>query len=266
MKCPKCGYENSDGASVCKSCYFDLKSTTQPVTPRPVNNATKQKAPSPVPPAPAQPTVSMPTPPPQPTYSQPAASQPTPGAAPPGYAPPAPGGPAAPAGAFPGASPMPSMMYMDYVAFWPRVGARLIDALLMGVLVFVIYSVTGVMGAITSLFPPKPGMTPDQFQFLMKPVIARIQSTNSFIGLLELVYFIGMTSALGATLGKMAVGAKIVKENGSPIGVGIAIGRYLLQTIFAMLTCGLAYIAVAVSPTKQGWHDKIMGTVVIHNR
>ncbi len=242
MQCPKCGAENKPDASVCSSCYYDLSSTTAPVIPPPVDDTTRVQSPAPVAqPVNAQATV-MGGPPP--TY-QPNTS---------------PGAP----GTFPGQGfPMAQQQYVEHIGFWPRVAAYLIDGFLLGAVYFILLLVTGGMAAIMEAIRSSSGGNSEQIMATLMPKLAVVDNLSR---LLTIVYFVGMTASRGATFGKMALGIKIVKEDGSPIGIGVAIGRYLLQTIFATLTCGLSYIAVAVSPTYQGWHDKIMGTVVIHNR
>ena len=66
-----------------------------------------------------------------------------------------------------------------------------------------------------------------------------------------------------ATPGKMAVAARVVDaRTGNPISVGQAVGRYLAYFV-ATLPLFLGLIWVAFDPRKQGWHDKLAGTVVI---
>jgi uncharacterized RDD family membrane protein YckC len=93
-----------------------------------------------------------------------------------------------------------------------------------------------------------------------------MQSAGRINQVLAPIYYIAMNGAFGATLGKMALGLKIVKADGSPIGFGTAVVRYLLEIVFTIVTCGLGYIAVACTAKKQGLHDMVAGTVVIHTR
>jgi len=67
----------------------------------------------------------------------------------------------------------------------------------------------------------------------------------------------------GATPGKMAVGARIVVASslGRP-GIGRCILRYVAYLVSA-LPFGLGFLWVAIDRRKQGWHDKIAGTLVI---
>lgn len=63
--------------------------------------------------------------------------------------------------------------------------------------------------------------------------------------------------------GKMVVAARVVDaETGNTLTVGQSIGRYLAYFV-AMLPLFLGIIWVAFDPRKQGWHDKLAGTVVI---
>jgi len=67
-----------------------------------------------------------------------------------------------------------------------------------------------------------------------------------------------------ATPGKMIVSLKIVSaDTGASISTGQAIGRYFAYFL-SMLPLGLGFIWVAFDPKKQGWHDKLAGTLVVH--
>ena len=72
--------------------------------------------------------------------------------------------------------------------------------------------------------------------------------------------------AYGATPGKMAVGARIVdaKTGGKP-STGQLIGRYLAYYV-SIIQFFLGLIWVGIDAKKQGFHDKLAGTVVIRER
>ncbi|TWH76834.1 putative RDD family membrane protein YckC [Azomonas agilis] len=66
-----------------------------------------------------------------------------------------------------------------------------------------------------------------------------------------------------ATPGKMAVSAKIVDaKTGNPASPAQLIGRYFAYLI-SIIPLFLGIIWVAFDKRKQGWHDKLAGTVVI---
>ena len=68
----------------------------------------------------------------------------------------------------------------------------------------------------------------------------------------------------GATPGKLAVFARIVDaRSGAAASTGRLVGRYFAYLISALpLFLGFAWIAI--DRRKQGWHDKIAGTLVIY--
>lgn len=66
-----------------------------------------------------------------------------------------------------------------------------------------------------------------------------------------------------ATPGKMAISARIVDaETGEAASTGQLVGRYL-GYFLAGIPLGLGILWVAFDKRKQGWHDKLAGTVVI---
>ena len=85
----------------------------------------------------------------------------------------------------------------------------------------------------------------------------------NWVGLIfNLAYCVGFWTWRGQTPGKMVMRIKIVKTDGSPIGIVGAILRwvgYFVSTIILLI----GYIMIAWDSKKQGLHDKIAGTVVI---
>jgi uncharacterized RDD family membrane protein YckC len=67
------------------------------------------------------------------------------------------------------------------------------------------------------------------------------------------------------TPGKMALKLRIVDaRTGNKLSPGQAIGRYFAY-ILSMLPFGLGFIWIGIDSRKQGWHDKMAGTVVIRD-
>ena len=66
-----------------------------------------------------------------------------------------------------------------------------------------------------------------------------------------------------ATPGKMAISAQVVDAaTGDTITLGQALLRYVGYCV-SIIPFGLGIIWVAFDSRKQGWHDKIAGTVVV---
>jgi len=134
---------------------------------------------------------------------------------------------------------------LEYVGFWLRVWATLIDTFLVTAIVFPI------MMAVFGRDQLASGITIEGPAYYLiwyvLPAIAVIAFWNT----------------KHATPGKMVFGAKIVdaQTGGSP-SFKQHIVRYLgyfLSTFFF----GLGFLWVAFDRKKQGWHDKLAGTVVV---
>jgi uncharacterized RDD family membrane protein YckC len=66
-----------------------------------------------------------------------------------------------------------------------------------------------------------------------------------------------------ATPGKMALSMRVVDATtGDTLTVGQCVARYLGYFV-SIIPLGLGLVWVAFDPKKQGWHDKLAGTVVV---
>jgi uncharacterized RDD family membrane protein YckC len=66
----------------------------------------------------------------------------------------------------------------------------------------------------------------------------------------------------GATIGDIIFGIKVVRVDGIPLEWVTVVVR-ALACFFSVLVVGLGFIWIAFDREKQGWHDKIAGTVVV---
>jgi uncharacterized RDD family membrane protein YckC len=135
----------------------------------------------------------------------------------------------------------------EYVGFWARVLASVIDSVLMlAVLVPIVLAIYGH----EYIDPGREAVfagPADVFLNLVAPAIAIV---------LFWVY-------RKATPGKMLVDAQVVDaKTGDRLTVPQSIGRYLGYYVSILPLC-LGLVWVAFDPRKQGWHDKLAGTVVI---
>jgi len=77
------------------------------------------------------------------------------------------------------------------------------------------------------------------------------------------IYFaVLQSSSWQASVGKKAVGLKVVDKNGDRISFGRATGRHFAKVI-STLTIFIGYMMVGWTKRKEGLHDKIAGTLVI---
>lgn len=139
------------------------------------------------------------------------------------------------------------MKEQEYAGFWIRTGAAIIDSILMMIIILPI--LTAIYG--TSYWESDSlvlGFGDVMFNYIL-PAIAVIAFW---------VY-------KSATPGKMITKLTIVdaKTGGKP-STGQFIGRYLGYYI-STIPLFLGIIWVGIDKRKQGWHDKLAGTVVIKN-
>ncbi|MDA8024332.1 MAG: RDD family protein [Gammaproteobacteria bacterium] len=134
---------------------------------------------------------------------------------------------------------------VEYAGFWIRVAAYIADQIILGIMLFLFAFVLGLWAY--SIFPEHLA---DSFS-----IIVGALSYPLFV-ILFWVY-------RQATPGKMAVNLKIVDAgSGGKPSTGQCIGRYFAY-IPSFVFLGLGFLWIAFDDRKQGWHDKLAGTVVI---
>lgn len=144
---------------------------------------------------------------------------------------------------------MPEMQdqEIEYAGFWVRTGATVIDALLTMLITFpLLISIYG-----SSYFDGETtGLVAGPADFLISWVFPAVAAITFWV-------------LKQATPGKMAISAKIVDAaTGKPASTAQLIGRYFAYIISTLPLC-LGFFWVAFDKRKQGWHDKLAGTVVI---
>jgi uncharacterized RDD family membrane protein YckC len=80
---------------------------------------------------------------------------------------------------------------------------------------------------------------------------------------LAFAYYVVLEKSWGATLGKKAVGIRVVQEDGSPITWGQSVLRNLLRIIDGLFVYLVGAIFVWTSDTKQRLGDRVAKTYVV---
>lgn len=136
---------------------------------------------------------------------------------------------------------------LSYAGFWIRVWASVIDSLLLAaVTVPLLFAIYG------RAYLESDSMIAGTWDVLLNYLLPAIAIV---------VFWIYRQ----ATPGKMVIHARVVDANtGLPATRGQYIGRYLGYFV-STLPLGLGLLWVAFDPRKQGWHDKMAGTVVVRS-
>jgi uncharacterized RDD family membrane protein YckC len=66
----------------------------------------------------------------------------------------------------------------------------------------------------------------------------------------------------GQTIGKLAMGIRVVTADGQPVPVGLAFARAGMKLVSGV-ALGLGYLWMLWDPNKQTWHDKVAKTYVV---
>lgn len=137
----------------------------------------------------------------------------------------------------------------EYVGFWLRFIAFLIDS----VAAMFVLAVVG-----TILLGPSPEIDLEN--------LGDALSRASIESVLTAILFVAFWVYFASTPGKMIFDAYIVDEKTlGRASVGKLVARYLCYYL-SILVFGLGFIWIAIDGRKQGWHDKIAGTLVIKGK
>ena len=149
--------------------------------------------------------------------------------------------------------------------FWKRLAASIIDGIVMTVAMLVVlavgFAVLGGFGAFSGGMQSSDVMTGALGLFFILGVYV-------IPIILQAIYYTWMhASGSQATLGKMAVGIKVTRGDGTPLAMGRSFGRWAAYFFFNLASCGIATVVsafmVGLTERKQGLHDMVADTLVV---
>lgn len=148
-----------------------------------------------------------------------------------------------------------------YGGFWIRFVARVIDGIILGVVGLLIrIPAFVIMGGATLTLGDN--LSPAQALAALPALLAGAAFMLFVSMAINGAYEAYFLSTRGATPGKMALGLKVVRADGGPITVGLAIGRYFASILSALTLC-VGYIIAAFDSQKRALHDHICATRVV---
>jgi uncharacterized RDD family membrane protein YckC len=147
---------------------------------------------------------------------------------------------------------------VKFGGFWWRALAFIIDSVPITIGVAAIAYVFFGFDEVLQKFLASSGNVEARAEFLpMRNVVRDL----SF--LVWIVYCAALeASPLQATIGKKAVGLRVVGLDGQPISFARSAVRNTSK-ILSYLPLGLGFVWAGFSKEKQSWHDKIAGTYVV---
>ena len=163
-----------------------------------------------------------------------------------------------------------------YVGFWRRFIAFLIDSLVVVIILSPVMLALyggGYFGRLSAEWAALRVSSGDPNADAARIVDILSRPDSAVMALGDLRVQIGIMVAIivlwrfrGATPGKMLVKAKIVKaaDLGQP-STGRLIGRFFAYFV-SIIPAFLGFLWIAFDARKQGWHDKLAGTVVVRDQ
>ena len=142
---------------------------------------------------------------------------------------------------------------IEVIGFGRRLAASLIDMLVVGFLTFIMVVGLSFLILLVDIF------TAYRYPDREFPV----DTMMLWLGLIvSVLYFVGYWAKSGQTIGKSMLGIKIVGMDGSTLSWGKALLRYIGYLVSG-LVLSLGFLWLAFDRKRQGWHDKIAGTIVV---
>lgn len=127
--------------------------------------------------------------------------------------------------------------------FWVRLGANIIDGILILIAAYILGAIFGIVG----------------------------DSQEAFQGFINLLYALILPIVwYGYTIGKRALGIRIMKVDGEKVGIGTMLLRTIVSGFVYAITFGLALIVsifmVVFRKDKRSVHDMIANTYVSYQK
>jgi uncharacterized RDD family membrane protein YckC len=132
----------------------------------------------------------------------------------------------------------------EYAGFWIRVGAKIVDGIILQV-------AARILGLFVGL--------------AFKGTDAAVWVAGGLGLIINAIYVIYFTGKYSATPGKMVCKLEVIRPDGSPLTFGRATGRYFAE-ILSSLTLGIGYLMVAWDDEKRALHDRVADTRVVRKQ
>jgi uncharacterized RDD family membrane protein YckC len=147
-----------------------------------------------------------------------------------------------------------------YAGFWIRFVARIIDGIILGVVGFIInLPIQMAFGLGASRIT-----TGGDVATALPMMLGTLGVSLAINLVLQAAYEIYFLSSRGATIGKLALGLKVIRADGGPLSTGQATGRFFAYLLDAYFTLTIGFIIAGFDAEKRSLHDRICDTRVIY--
>ncbi len=143
----------------------------------------------------------------------------------------------------------PAPRNVEVIGLSKRLAAALIDWVVVAFFSYLAVLILALIGALVGMFTPGGPMAPERLIILLAFLIG--------IG-----YFVTAWAGGGMTLGKMVLGLRVVRADGTNLGWTKSILRYV-GYIVSGIVLSLGFLWINIDKLRQGWHDKFAGSYVV---
>ena len=154
---------------------------------------------------------------------------------------------------------VPSYGGVEYMGFWIRFAAFVVDRI-------IVYVIAAVIAAAIGLSRTSGDVEP----VAQEDITIGFETINySFLLLiwgLSVVYGVLLTGLRGQTLGKMLLRIQVVDANGNIPPWHRVIARELVGRFISEAIVWLGYVWASFDPSKRGWHDYLGASYVVRKQ
>lgn len=156
---------------------------------------------------------------------------------------------------------------VTYAGFWLRFVAYLIDGVIIGFAIMVLFvPLFFLMGGVAMLEGLPRGhverFDPGQWMAFLSLVLTLV----AFSSIAKWLYFAYLESGeKQATLGKQALGIYVTDLAGQRITFGRATGRFFAKIVTSLIPFGIGYMMAGFTERRQALHDMIASTLVLRH-
>ncbi|MEY2599876.1 MAG: hypothetical protein RLZZ142_2135 [Verrucomicrobiota bacterium] len=143
-----------------------------------------------------------------------------------------------------------------YGGFWLRLMAKILDGVIQQIPMYFINK------GIASAWGLNPSAVASLEQGSEVFMVIGVQMSVGLV--LGCLYSALLNARFGATLGKKALGLRVVTENGANLSIGRAVARYFAEMLSAFLLF-IGFLMVGFDSKKRGLHDRICATFVVRS-
>jgi uncharacterized RDD family membrane protein YckC len=151
--------------------------------------------------------------------------------------------------------------------FWRRFASFIIDNIFIAISSFVIFSI--IFAILFSVFPDLA----DKYtlsEYTWDAILTTSEMPLTWVDwfaylggvVIDIAYWTVAIGWKGRTVGKLMLGTKVVRPDGSRVSYLRAFGRYW-GYVLCYLTLGFGFLAIAWNKQKRGLHDLVCDTMVI---